>query len=35
MDATLKYAFKPDVDMDDKIKLHVDLTIATSCMGKF
>lgn len=34
MDATLKYAFKPDLDMDVKIKLHVDITIATSCMGK-
>lgn len=35
MDHTLVFKFKPDTDMDRKLKLHIDLTVATPCSSKF
>lgn len=31
MDSKLIFKFKPDTDMDSKLKIHVDLTVATPC----
>lgn len=31
MDSKLVFRFKPDTDMDSKLKIHVDLTVATPC----
>lgn len=31
MDSKLIFTFKPDVDMDTKIKIHIDVTLATPC----
>ncbi len=29
------FKFKPDTDMDAKLKIHIDLTVATPCRSKF
>lgn len=31
MESKLVFKFKPDVDMDTKIKIHIDVTVATPC----
>lgn len=31
MDSKLVFKFKPDTDMDTKLKIHIDITVATPC----
>ncbi|XP_031637367.1 endoplasmic reticulum-Golgi intermediate compartment protein 2 [Contarinia nasturtii] len=31
MDSKLVFRFKPDTDMDTKLKIHIDITVATPC----
>lgn len=35
LDSKLVFQFKPDVDMDTKLKIHIDVTVATPCSSKF
>lgn len=35
LDHTLVFKFKPDTDMDRKIRLNIDLTVATPCSCEF
>lgn len=35
LDSKLLFKFKPDTDMDTKLKIHIDVTIATPCSSKF
>lgn len=35
MDSKLVFKFKPDTDMDTKLKIHIDITVATPCSSKF
>lgn len=35
LDSQLVFKFIPDVDMDTKLKIHIDVTVATSCSSKF
>lgn len=35
LDSKLIFKFKPDVDMDTKLKIHIDVTVATPCSSKF
>lgn len=34
MDSKLVFKFKPDVDMDEKLKIHIDITVATPCSSR-
>lgn len=34
MDSRLVFKFKPDTDMDQKLKIHIDVTVATPCSSK-
>lgn len=34
LDSRLIFKFKPDTDMDTKLKIHVDITVATPCSSK-
>lgn len=34
MDSRLVFKFKPDTDMDQKLKIHIDITIATPCASE-
>lgn len=31
MDSKLLFKFQPDTDMDTKLKIHIDITVATPC----
>lgn len=31
LDSRLVFRFKPDTDMDSKLKIHIDITLATTC----
>lgn len=33
LDSKLVFKFRPDVDMDTKLKIHIDVTVATPCRG--
>lgn len=35
MDSRLVFKFKPDTDMDQKLKIHIDVTVATPCSSKW
>lgn len=34
LDSNLIFKFRPDVDMDTKLKIHIDVTVATPCSSK-
>lgn len=34
LDSKLLFKFKPDTDMDTKLKIHIDLTVKTPCASK-
>lgn len=34
MDSRLVFKFKPDTDMDQKLQIHIDVTVATPCSSK-
>lgn len=34
MDSKLIFKFKPDTDMDTKLQIHIDITVATPCSSK-
>lgn len=35
MDSKLVFKFKPDTDMDTKLKIHIDITVATPCSSEY
>lgn len=35
MDSKLIFKFKPDTDMDTKLKIHIDMTVATPCSSEW
>lgn len=35
LDSNLIFKFKPDTDMDSKLKIHIDLTVATPCRSNY
>lgn len=35
LDSKLIFKFKPDTDMDTKLKIHIDVTVATPCSSNF
>lgn len=35
LDSKLLFKFKPDTDMDTKLKIHIDITVATPCSSNF
>lgn len=35
MDSKLVFKYVPDTDMDTKLKIHIDITVATPCSSKF